>query len=463
MVQDADVVVIGMGVGGEHTAERLAESGLNVVGVEAELVGGECPYWACIPSKMMIRAANLLTEGRRIPGMAGQSQVDPDFSPVAARIRQEATDDWNDRVAVDRFTEKGGSFVRGRARLTGPGRVEVDGQVFTARRGVVLATGSRPQAPPVPGLDRVPYWTNRAAVSVKEPPASLLVLGGGAVGLELAQAFARFGTRVTVIEAMDRLLPAEEPETGALLHEVLATEGITVRTGARATGVRHAPDAFTLTLEGGQEVSGDRLLVATGRRPNLDGLGLETIGLDPEARALVVDGQMRAADGIWGVGDLTGHGLFTHVAMYQAEIAVRDILGTPGPDADYRALPRVTFTDPEVGSVGLTEAQARAQGLRVRTGTAQVPASARGWIHKAGNEGLIKLVEDADRGVLVGATSAGPMGGEVLYGLAVAVQAEVPTDRLRHMIYAYPTFHRGVEDALADLRPGGAADTGERS
>ncbi|NUR05354.1 MAG: NAD(P)/FAD-dependent oxidoreductase [Streptomyces sp.] len=454
MEQDTDVVVIGMGVGGEHVAERLADEGLDVVGVEAELVGGECPYWACIPSKMMIRAGNLLAEARRIPGMAGQTQVVPDFGPVADRIRDEATDDWNDQVAVDRFTSKGGHFVRGRARLAGPGRVEIDGETFTARRGVVLATGSRPQIPPVPGLEQVPYWTNRETVAVKEPPASLLVLGGGAVGLELAQAFARFGTAVTIVEAADRLLPAEEPETGALAAEVLRGEGVTLRTGAKATGVRHAGDTFTLTLDDGEELTAGRLLVATGRRANLAGLGLETVGLDPGARALQVDEQMLAAPGLWGVGDVTGRGLFTHVAMYQAEIAVRAVLGTPGPDADYRALPRVTFTDPEIGSVGLTEARAREQGLRVRTGTSQLPSSARGWIHKAGNAGLIKLVEDADRGVLIGATCAGPAGGEVMYGLAVAVQAEVPVERLRHMIYAYPTFHRAVEDALTALGRG---------
>ncbi|MFJ2580832.1 dihydrolipoyl dehydrogenase family protein [Kitasatospora aureofaciens] len=374
------------------------------------------------------------------------------WGPVAERIRDEATDDWNDQVAVDRFTGKGGTFARGRARLVGPGRVEVDGQEFTARRGVVLATGSRPAIPPVPGLDRVPYWTNRDAVSAKEPPASLLVLGGGAIGLELAQAFARFGTPVTVVEALDRLLPAEEPETGALLAEVLGAEGIAVRTGARATGVRHDGDGFRLSLDVGDEVTGHRLLVATGRRPVLAGLGLETVGLDPAARAPAVDGQQRAGDRLWAVGDLTGRGLFTHVAMYQAEIAVRDLLGTPGPDAYYRALPRVTFTDPEVGSVGLSERAAREQGLTVRTGTARIPSSTRGWIHKAGNEGLIKLVEDTDRDVLVGATFVGPMGGEVLYGLAVAVQAEVPVELLRHMIYAYPTFHRAVEDALRQLR-----------
>ncbi|MGW1071641.1 dihydrolipoyl dehydrogenase family protein [Streptomyces sp. NPDC002537] len=452
--EQVDVVVIGMGPGGEHVAGRLAEAGLDVVGVEAELVGGECPYWGCIPSKMMIRAGNLLAEGRRIPGMAGDARVTPDWAPVAGRIRDEATDDWNDRVAADRFTGKGGTLVRGRGKLAGPGRVEAGGRVFEARRGVVVATGTKPSVPPVPGLDGVPYWTNRDAIAAKEPPDSLLVLGGGAIGLELAQVYARFGTRVEVVEAMAGLLPAEEPEAGELLAEVLRREGLTVRTGARAAGARHDGDAFTLVLEDGAELTARQLLVATGRRVDLSELGLETVGLDPGARSLKVDGRLLAAPALWGVGDVTGHGAFTHIAMYEAEIVIRAVLGEPGPEADYRALPRVTFTDPEVGAVGLTEHQARERGLRVRTGLARVPSSTRGWIHKAGNEGLVKLVEDVDRGVLVGATTAGPTGGEVMYGLAVAVQAEVPVEALRHMIYAYPTFHRGIEEALADLRSG---------
>jgi pyruvate/2-oxoglutarate dehydrogenase complex dihydrolipoamide dehydrogenase (E3) component len=377
--------------------------------------------------------------------------VAPDWGPVADRIRNEATDDWNDQVAVDRFTGKGGHFVRGRGALVAARTVRVGEQEFTARRGVVIATGTVPQIPPVPGLAEVPYWTNRDAIAAKEPPASLLVLGGGAIGVELAQVFARFGTRVTVVEALDRLLPMEEPEAGALLTEVLQNEDLTVRVGSRAEHVRHDGDTFTVTLAGGEELTAQQLLVATGRRTDLAGLGLDTVGLDPTARALEVDGLMRAGEGLWAVGDVTGRGAFTHVAMYQAEIAIRDILGGAGPRADYRALPRVTFTDPEFGGVGLTEAQAREQGLRVRTGVTQLSSSSRGWIHKAGNEGFIKLVEDADRGVLVGATSAGPAGGEVLYGLAVAVQAEVPVETLRHMIYAYPTFHRAVEDALAKL------------
>lgn len=451
MAHECDVVVVGMGPGGEEVAGRLARAGLNVVGIEAELLGGECPYWACVPSKMIIRAANLLAEARRVPGMAGKARVEPDWAPVAARIRDEATTDWDDTAAVDRFTGAGGHFVRGRGRLTGPGQVEVDGETYHAARGVVIATGSAPWAPPVDGLGQVPYWTNREAVSTESAPDSLLVLGGGAVGVELAQAFARFGTRVTVVEGSDRVLAAEEPESGELLGHVLAAEGLTVRTGARASSVRHGDDGFTLTLEGGEELRAGRLLVSTGRRPRLAGIGLETVGLDPEARALKVDSRMRAADGLWAVGDVTGEGAFTHMAMYQADIAVRSVLGEDGPEADYRALSRVTFTDPEVGAVGLTEKAAREKGLTVRTGLAQVPSSTRGWIHKAGNEGFIKLVVDADRDVLVGATSAGPEGGEMMYGLAVAVQAEVPVARLRSMIYAYPTFHRGVLDALADL------------
>ncbi|HEX6197829.1 MAG TPA: NAD(P)/FAD-dependent oxidoreductase [Jiangellaceae bacterium] len=451
MAQQVDAVVIGMGVGGESVAGQLADAGLSVVGIESKLVGGECPYWGCIPSKMMIRAADMLAEARRIDGMAGHADVVPDWTPVADRIRDEATTDWDDRIAVERFTGKGGRFIRGRGRLTGPGTVEVDGETLEARRAVVIATGTEPAVPPIDGLADTPYWTNREAIEAKTLPESMIVLGGGAIGLELAQAFSRFGVDVSVVEAMDRLLPPEEPESSQLITDAFAGDGIAVRTSARAEAVRHDGEKFTVTLSGGDELTAERLLVSVGRRADLSKLGLDSVGLDSDARALAVDEQMRAAQGIWGVGDVTGHGAFTHVATYQADIAARDILGHPGPPADYRALPRVTFTDPEVGSVGMSEANAREAGINVAVGVAQVPSSARGWIHKAGNEGLIKLVADVDRGVLVGATSAGPTGGEVLSALAVAVHAQVPVETLRHMIYAYPTFHRGIEDALRDL------------
>ncbi len=453
MATQADIIVVGMGPGGEDVAGRLAEAGLNVIGVEAELVGGECPYWGCIPSKMIIRAANLLEEGRRIPGMAGASSVQPDWAPVATRIRQEATDTWDDTVAVERFESKGGTLVRGRARLDGPGRVVVGDHELVATRGIVLNTGAHAFIPPIDGLQDTPFWTNREAIACEEAPASLVVLGGGAIGVELAQAFSRFGTKVTVLEAAGSLVAAEEPEAGVTLRAVFEAQGITVLTDTSATAVHHDGAAFTLELSTGDTLSAQHLLVAVGRHVDLAALGVASVGLDPDGRALEVDDHLRVvgAEKLWGVGDVTGRGAFTHMSMYQADIVINDVLGNDVVPADYRAVPRVTFTDPEIGSVGLSERQARDQGMRVRTGSTTVSSSARGWIHKVGNEGFIKVVEDADRGVLVGATSMGPWGGEVLGFLVLAIQAEVPTTTLAHMIYAYPTFHRGIETAVKDL------------
>jgi pyruvate/2-oxoglutarate dehydrogenase complex dihydrolipoamide dehydrogenase (E3) component len=455
-VTEVDVIVIGLGPGGEYAAGQLAEAGLAVAGVEAHLVGGECPYWGCVPSKMMIRAADLLAEGRRIPGLAGQARVTADWTPVARRIRDEATDSWDDKVAAERFTGKGGLLVRGQGRLTGPGEVTVTAgggaaQVLRARRGIVVATGTRAAVPAIPGLAGTPLWTNHEAIETEQVPASLVVLGGGAVGAELAQVFARFGSQVTIAEGASKLLPLEEPEAGSLLAEVFTGEGITVRTGHAATGVRHDGTAFTVTLDGGEQLTGEKLLVATGRRADLAAAGVGAAGVDESQRAIAVDDHLRAAPGVWALGDITGKGPFTHMSMYQARIVVSDILGHGALRAEYHAVPRVTFTDPEVGAVGLTEAQAREQGLTVRTGRSEVPGSARGWIHKAGNQGFIKLVADADRGILVGATSVGPAGGEVLSMLTLAVHARVPVPRLREMIYAYPTFHRAVEAALDGL------------
>ncbi|MER7416834.1 FAD-dependent oxidoreductase [Micromonospora peucetia] len=482
-----DVVVVGLGVGGEEVAGRLAGAGLTVVGVERDLVGGECPYWGCVPSKMMIRAANAIAEARRVDGLAGSAEVRPDWAPVAERIRAEATDTWDDRVAVERFTGRGGRFVRGSARLDGPGRVRVGERVFQARHGIVFGTGTRPSVPPVDGLADTPYWTNRQAIEVEELPESLLVLGGGAIGLELAQVFARFGVRVTVVEALDRVLAVEEPEASEVAAAALRADGVEIHTGVRAERVSHDGNGFTLHATGGTALTADRLLVVTGRRAHLDELGLDTVGVDAGRRYLPVDDRLHVTEGIWAVGDVTGEGAFTHVAMYQAGIVVADVLdhvrrgdggadpsgtasvvggavgasalGTTGssgsagsvPRADYRALPRVTFTDPEVGAVGLTERQARERGVNVQVGLAELSSSARGWIHKSGNEGFVKLVADADQGVLIGATSVGPAGGEVLSGLVVAVHAAVPLAELRQMIYAYPTFHRTVEDALRNL------------
>ncbi len=440
---EADVVVVGLGPGGELVAGDLASAGLDVVGIEAELVGGECPYWGCIPSKMMVRAADVLAEGRRIPDLGGTSVVTPDWSLVARRIRVEATDSWDDLVAIERLRAKGGRYVRGRARLTGGSTVEVGGESVAARRALVLATGQRAWVPPM--FEDVPHWTNRDLIAVEAVPSSLLVIGGGAVGLELGQVMRRFGAAVTIIEASERLAGAEEPEASALITELLRREGVVVQTGIAVERVEPSGvTGVTVHLSDGTARSAARMLVATGRRSDLRALGVGALGLDEAAPSLPVDSRMRVAPGVWAVGDVTGKGAFTHVAVYQARLCVADILGSPLPEADYRAVPRVTFTDPEIGSVGLTEAQARQGGGAVTVLMDSIAASTRGWIHRG--EGFVKLV--ARDGVLVGATAMGPYGGEVLSHLALAVHAGVTLETMRSMIYAYPTFHRAVDSAL---------------
>jgi len=453
MTERVDAIILGMGVGGEEVAECLAQNGLTVVGIENHLVGGECAYYGCVPTKMMIRADDMLAEGRRIPRFAGDSTVTPDWDPVARRIRKEATDDWDDRVAVERFEKKGGRFVRGAGRLAGPGKVSVNGTTYEATRAVVISTGTSPAIPPIPGLSEVKYWTNREAVKVEQLPASLVILGGGAIGVELSQVFARFGVKVAIIEGMNRVLAIEEPEASAVLATVLERDGIELYLNVHAKSVEPRGDAVTVNLDDGRQVTGDRLLVATGRRANLNEIGLETVGLDPSARFLEPDDHLRVGQRLWAIGDVTANGGFTHMAIYHADIVINEILGNPVPGADYRAKPRVTFTDPEVGAAGMTEEQARKNGIRVRTGLQKASVTSRGWIHGPGNDGLIKVVEDADRGVLIGATTMGPRGGDILGIFELAIKQQIPSDELRHLIYAYPTFYRGAGEAVRKLGP----------
>jgi pyruvate/2-oxoglutarate dehydrogenase complex dihydrolipoamide dehydrogenase (E3) component len=442
---ECDVVVVGLGPGGEHVAGSLAAAGLNVVAVDERLVGGECPYFGCIPTKMMIAAAETLREARRIEGRAGTGVVTPDWTPVAARIRDEATDDWDDQVAVDRLVKAGATFVRGRGRITGPREVTVGSTSYVASKGIVLNTGTTPAAPPIPGLADLPYWTNRDAVRLTELPPSLAVIGGGPIGCELAQVFATFGVEVSVIEVADRIIAVEEPEASAALAKAFADAGITVLAGAKIERVEH-DGSFRVVLAD-RTVTAERLLVAAGRRNNLGDLGLEHVGLDPQARVLEPDERMRVADGVWAIGDITGKGAFTHMSMYQADVVIRDLTGVHGPWADYRAVGRVTFTSPEVGSVGLSEAAARAQGIEVRTATGDL--GTRGWI--AEDPGPIKLVADTKRGVLVGGTVVGVAGGEVLAMIVAAIHAEIPIATLAEMHFAYPTFHRGLQPVLREL------------
>jgi pyruvate/2-oxoglutarate dehydrogenase complex dihydrolipoamide dehydrogenase (E3) component len=449
-VHECDVVVVGLGPGGEALVARLARAGLAVVAVEAELVGGECPYWGCIPSKMLIRAGNLLAEARRIAALSGTASVTPDFALVAKRIRDEATYNWDDTVAADRITAAGATLVRGHGRLAGDRTVEVDGETYVASKGVVLNTGTTAAVPPIPGLAGTPFWTNREALKAEQAPASMIVIGGGAIGLELGQAYARFDTEVTVLEVAPRILAAEEPDSSELLAKVFEAEGISVHAGVTIDRVDHDGARFTVAC-GDTTYDADQLLVAAGRRSRLDDIGLDTVGVEVE-RFLTVGDDMQVAGGngsggLWAIGDIVGRGAFTHLSMYHAERVAKSILGEPLGEYD-TSLPRVTFTDPEVGGVGLTEAQARDKGINVRVGLTDITASSRGFVHGVGNQGLIKLVIDADRDIIVGATSAGPTGGETLSALAFAVRAEISLATLRNTVYAYPTFWRAIESAL---------------
>lgn len=441
-----DLIVVGLGPGGEHVAIKAAEAGLRVLGVEERLVGGECPYFGCVPSKMMIAAAHTLREARRVNELAGSSTVSPDWAPVHARIRDEATDDWDDTVAVKRLEDAGATFVRGHGVLAGGGAVEVAGTTYTATKGIVVNTGTAPAAPPIPGLADTPFWTNRDAVKLSELPSSLVVIGGGAIGCELAQVMALFGVQVSLVEVADRLVALEEPEASATLEQAFAETGIQVLTGASIASVEYAEGRFTLDL-GEQQLSADKLLVAAGRRTNLQGLGLENVGLDPEARVLDPDERMRVADGVWAIGDIVGKGAFTHISMYQGAVVLNDLLGRDGPWADYRAVSRVTFTAPEVASVGLTEKAARDAGLDVVVATGDL--GSRGWM--ARETGLIKLVADRGREVLVGGVVVGVNGGEIMSMLELAVHAEVPIATLLHQHFAYPTYHRAYETVLKEL------------
>ena len=447
MSETFDVVVIGGGPAGENAVGRCAAGGLSVALVERELVGGECSYWGCIPSKTLIRPGDVLAAARRVPGAVEAVNGAVDAESAFAQ-RDYMTSSWHDDGQVRWLEEVGATLVRGHGRLAGEHTVEVASNGSTrrleARRAVVLATGTGPLFPPIDGLADVMAWTNREATQGSAIPRRLLVLGGGAVGAELAQAYRRLGSaEVTVIEGGPRLLGREEPFAGDEVREAFGAEGMTVLVDARAVAASRANGTVALRLEDGRTLDGDELLIGVGRRPSTGDVGLETVGLEP-GRAVQVDDSLRAVgvDGGWlyAVGDVNGRAPLTHMGKYHGRLAGDAILGKEVQAlADGLALPRVTFTDPQVAAVGLTEAQARERGLDVRavtTGTGDVPGA---YTRGNGIKGTSKLVVDDGRRVLVGATFTGPDVQELLHSATIAVVGEVPLDRLWHAVPSFPT------------------------
>ena len=441
MDSEFDVIVIGAGPAGEVLAGRIGEGAeKSVVIVERELVGGECSYYACMPSKALLRPAEILSEAARIPGAAEAVTGELDVAAVLER-RDQIVNDLDDSNQVPWLEARNVELVRGAGRLEGERKVRVGERLLSARDAVVIAVGTGAAMPPIPGLDQVGAWSNREITTSKQVPGHLIILGGGVVGVEMAQAWSSLGAKVTVVEAESRLLPREEPYVGEELAEALRGHGVDVRVGISAVGAERGGEEVTLRLSDGQAVTGDRLLVAVGRKPLTEDLGLESVGLE-SGGYIEVDDQLRVADQPWlyAIGDANGRSLLTHSGKYQGRLAADHILGADVAAVhDGEGAPRVVFTDPQVAAVGLTLERAREQGVDAVAVDLPTSGSAGGSFYGRNAAGTTRFVVDADRQVIVGATFVGPEVGDMLQAATIAVVAEVPLSTLAHAIAPFPT------------------------
>jgi pyruvate/2-oxoglutarate dehydrogenase complex dihydrolipoamide dehydrogenase (E3) component len=440
-MNEHDAIVIGAGPAGEVCAGQLAGEGLDVALVERELVGGECAFWACMPSKALLRPAELLAEVQRVPGVREAVTGPLDAAAVLAR-RDEVIHDLDDSVQLPWIKKRGITLVRGQAQLDGERRVRVGGELLQARRAVVIAVGSGAAIPPVPGLHELSPWTNRLGTTAKQVPKCLAILGGGVVGCELAQAWSSLGAKVTLVEARPRLLAGEEPFASEQLCQSLRGSGVDVRLGAKAVkAARDAKGKFQLTLADGTRLHSDELLVAVGRRPHTDQLGLETVDLEPGV-SIAVDDQMRVPgrDWLYAIGDVNGRALLTHAGKYQAKVAAAVIMNRPAQAIwDGPLTPRVAFTEPQIAAVGRTLEAALAAGLPVRAVDVEIGRTPGASFVGKGAEGTARLVVDESRQVIVGATFTGPEVAEWLHAATIAIVGEVPRALLAHAIPAFPT------------------------